>query len=136
MPGSCALSTERNNRIDVLRGGFSLLILAGHCIDIQADPGTIEDFIRDLSTFAVPAFFAISAYLLLGSLNRRLETSTKPYLGFYLSRCFRIFPLWWLICLWLFISGESLRVVLANGHVLNCFCDWNKSLRFFAMEDA
>lgn len=121
MPAPYALSAERNTRIDVLRGGFSLLILVGHCIDIQPDPGTIEDFIRGISTFAVPSFFAISAYLLLSSLNRRLETSTKPYLGFYLSRCFRIFPLWWLVCLWLFISGESLRVVLANAFWLMGF---------------
>lgn len=115
MLGSFAPSIERNHKIDVIRGGFSLYILIAHCLDLKTNPGQFEDLVRDFSVLAVPCFFAISAYLLLTTLHRRQQTSNSPYLGFYLSRCFRIFPLWWLLCLWLFISGEPVRVVLANA---------------------
>ena len=100
------LPTERLHSLDGLRAISILLVLVGHVAGTVNSPGFLLP-LHNLGNFGVKIFFVISGFLitllLLAEISRYGRIDMR---GFYLRRCFRIFPAFY------FFIGF---VVLANA---------------------
>jgi peptidoglycan/LPS O-acetylase OafA/YrhL len=112
--------------LDGLRGGGALLVFVFHFLSsvpyygLTAPPGLLR-VSTHLAVLSVDVFFAVSGFMLFGSLERiRAGTPNTPLtLDFYIRRFFRIVPLWWLVLtIELFRQRLGPGVYLANATFL------------------
>jgi peptidoglycan/LPS O-acetylase OafA/YrhL len=84
--------------LDGLRGLAALMVLAHHAIGYIDKPFAMEQIRTslDFGFHGVSLFFVGSAFTLTRSWMNRNESEKYPIGSFYLRRCFRILPFWWL----------------------------------------
>jgi peptidoglycan/LPS O-acetylase OafA/YrhL len=117
--------------LDGWRGISILLVIAGHLLDYRYLSTSTTDFqyrlVEVVSTSGVCIFFTISGFIIVSLAIREHErTGAFSTVGFYIRRCFRILPPFWvyLACVAIlaalgFISQRSDQTLLALGFVCN-----------------
>ena len=77
--------------LDILKFGLSVLIVAAHCAFLKEAPDLIYRFIGTLEGFAVPSFFAVSAFIFCSKIDN------PGILKHTLKRIVRIFGVWYVL---------------------------------------
>ena len=104
--------------LDALRFFAFLSVFFFHWMDyVPVDP-VKEPFLHTICTigaFGVPLFFLLSSFLITELLLRELQKTNKiQILSFYKRRILRIWPLYFLVLLILFILGKFLPDISTN----------------------
>ncbi len=73
-----------------------------HYLNLSIWNNSILDQIFKIWWMWVPLFFIVSAYTISLSFNSRLKKEQNPYINFYIRRFFRIYPLFFLINIFVF----------------------------------
>lgn len=79
--------------LDILKFALSILIVAAHCAFLKEAPDLIYRFIGTLEGFAVPTFFAVSAFIFCSKIDN------PGILGHTLRRIAIIFGVWFMLML-------------------------------------
>ena len=107
--------------IDGLRGIAILIVVLAHSyyalLGVEAKflwsytPGLLDTGQR-----GVQLFFMLSAFTLYNSSEVRFHKDKYPYLDFYIRRAFRIFPFYWVMCLFWYnyFSQYGLAILLSG----------------------
>lgn len=106
--------SERNPRIDGLRGFLALFVVFFHCFGLHRSDSVFDGWIFNFIVYIVPVFFALSGYLVLQTFETRHEGTGGAFRQFYVGRIFRIMPLWVSIGLALYFLGFGIDVALAH----------------------
>ena len=114
----CAKST-RLHSLDGLRAVSIVLVLVGHVAGTVNAPAILTP-LHNLGNFGVKIFFVISGFLitllLLDELRRRGKIDMR---GFYLRRCFRIFPAFYFFIACMMIAHAGGYLELFPGDLLH-----------------
>lgn len=114
-------SSARDPNIDGLRGFAALYVVLSHFRDMFHLPGIIHAGLGS-SYAAVCLFFVLSGYLVFATLERHRGRGGDWIKRFYLSRAFRILPLWWLsLGLTHLLTPIKLPSLLLNATLLSGF---------------
>jgi peptidoglycan/LPS O-acetylase OafA/YrhL len=120
------LESVRNPRIDGLRGFLAIYVLFFDCMNLERGGSAFERTLEAYLFCIVPAFFILSGYLLQQSYAQRMSDYRRPKLSFYVSRFFRIWPLWFVVLLYYFFRRQTpLGIWLVNLSFLFGFFPWN-----------
>ena len=100
---------KRLNNIDALRGLCALLVVFSHLLPSFSILGaglwqSHPNFYLDLGRIGVAAFFLISGYVIPFSVPR----GDKPLTKFWIARCFRLWPAYWVSIVLAILIGASL----------------------------
>ena len=79
--------------LDILKFALAVLIVAAHCAFLKEAPDLIYRFIGTLEGFAVPSFFAVSAFIFCSKIDN------PGILGHTLRRIAIIFGVWFMLML-------------------------------------
>lgn len=110
-----AVNDHKVPALDGLRGFAALYVVVFHQLQAVQFGNYLFDHLIRFGHQSVLLFFMISGFLIFGSIQRRTLTGSNWRQRFYLSRAFRILPLWWaLLVLHQLVIGMSWRVFLAN----------------------
>lgn len=123
---------ERFDHLDNIRGVAAISVVVFHCmwhIVLVRDPSASASVLCarflsyfDLGKFGVTLFFAMSGFVIPYSL---LRAKKRPFLGFVISRFFRLYPLYWFSILlgMVFLWNEFVgwKLFLANMTMLQAF---------------
>jgi peptidoglycan/LPS O-acetylase OafA/YrhL len=98
----------RLNNIDALRGLCAMLVVFQHLVPSMAALGagswhTHPHFFLDIGRVGVAAFFLISGYVIPFSVSH----GEKPVAKFWISRCFRLWPAYWVAIILAILVGAS-----------------------------
>lgn len=113
-----ALAADRSNGFDYLRISLAILIIAWHSLSVSYGDKVESQYfasIRPLVLFMVPSFFALSGYLVAGSLFRTDHLPT-----FLTLRALRIFPA---LCCEVVISAIIIGAALTTLPLNEYFSD-------------
>jgi peptidoglycan/LPS O-acetylase OafA/YrhL len=107
--GTCSLTS--NEKIDVCRGLFAILVVIAHSVDIswaihRDVPGSLPGWLHDVLLYVLAAgvywvigFFVISGYCIQLSVERQIEGDAFPLKHYIMARVTRILPLYFLALL-------------------------------------
>ncbi len=111
---------RRLNNIDALRGLCALLVVLQHLLRSWSWLGggmwrSHPHFYLDLGRIGVAAFFLISGYVIPFSVSDH----DKPVRRFWISRLFRLWPVYWVSIVFAILAGASLVPLTLKNIVVN-----------------
>ncbi|MDR6786142.1 exopolysaccharide production protein ExoZ [Pedobacter africanus] len=118
---------SRIHNLDYLRGIFALLIAIYHFLSWQGCIFNADSFVYRLCLFGVNSFYCLSG-LTLFLVYSKVDLSKRTNIGkFYVTRFFRIFPLFWLALLLTIVITRRAdwQTLFLNITGLYAVVDWN-----------
>ena len=102
-----AAAPVRYDFLDALRGWAVLGVLATHCA-FHAGSGAAGTRTESICRHGVQLFFVVSAFTIFLTLDRAREQGPTDWMRFYLRRCFRVLPMFWVgLVLYAFVPGRE-----------------------------